>query len=158
MKATAHADQPVAQNDARVRRYRAALPGTVDWNAVHAAVQQALSGLAGSLPSGINAKGGCSRSPGFFFSFLACENTASPEIDPVIVGVNLHRSARKILVCGDISGEETGDVLYEAEDLTVAEISTESVVKVARLVALALGPQTAIVVNALRDHSRSPRD
>jgi hypothetical protein len=158
MRATAHAQQPVAQADSVVRHFRVALPSSVDWNAVHAAVQGALSKLARSLPAGIKAKGGCTRSPRFLFSFLTCENPASPDIEPIIVGVNFYRPAKKIWVYGDISGEETGDVLYEAEDLAVAEISTESVVQVARLVALALAPQTAIVVNALRDHSRSPRD
>ena len=89
----------------------------VDWDAVHAAVQEILahmdSGLAESgMP--IRSHAGRTAASAFaLFSYRSFDLQGDDEQDPVVVGITFVAGPDGIRVSGDISHEETGEILYE---------------------------------------------
>ena len=125
----------------------------VNWESVHAAVQKVFSEMAEGLGGHFETRGGKTETVGFLFTYRLFQNPGDETIDPVVVGITCSKRPTGIQIEGDISGEQTGDILVEAiKDKKPA--STEQVKTGALNIARELVKHTKVVVDALADASR----
>jgi hypothetical protein len=101
-----------------------ALP--TDWDEVARVVQRALERLAARVRrrrTDIRSRPGRTAATAFpLFAYYTFDVPTNPELEPVVVGVLFARAGQdRIAVRGDVSGEESGSVHYEAEATEVRD-------------------------------------
>jgi hypothetical protein len=129
-----------------------------DWTQVRDLVQTDLAAIDAAVRAGLpmaNVRFGSNRDgAGRLFVYRVYEPRASPQIDPVVVGIVVAPTgpADTFRVSGDIAGELLGDVLFEVppREITGREALTEA----ARDAVGTLAQRSGIVLTALRDVSR----
>jgi hypothetical protein len=132
---------------------------SIDWGEVHTATQVALEPLWKRIvevhPEAV-AKVGRTSSRSFpLFTYQTYFRLDGDDYDPVIVGVGFDPAGEEIVVSGDISGEESGDVYFDEGCSEVVAGTAEAVAAAASRVASRLVSQSAVVLQAIQ--SRQPQ-
>jgi hypothetical protein len=137
-------------------------PESVDWDAVHEAVQDILSKLAEHLLAavpGAKWKAGRAGDPRFpLFSYQVYYHLDGDDYDPIVVGVDFAREGFAVRVSGDISGDETGHIYFDEDCEQTVAARTKSVIDGASRIARRLASQHETVLHAIRQrHPRARR-
>jgi hypothetical protein len=126
------------------------------WTAVHDGVQEELAVLEAEVResvAGVCAATGSTRG-GYYllFSYLTFSLPDS-EVDPVVVGMTFTSADGGIAVEGDVSGEQTGDLISSAPNRMVPD-SRNELLAAARESARELCQSANVIAFALRNPSR----
>ncbi len=126
---------------------------------IEAAVQRTLAKLDSSVkelfPDAIADFGTTKRHESYVFSYRRYSSSLNSSIDPVVVGVNCQYCIGGILISGDITGEENGDVVYCAKQRVISDdLNVEDLEAAVQATASDLCTRAGDVARALRDESR----
>ena len=133
-----------------------AAPGVADpvnWDIVHAVVQDALAPLPGWIAEacpGVRWWPGRSTARAFHLFSYRTFSRDDDIGDPVVVGVVFAGSGTGIRISGDISGEETGRVYYDEGCEQVVPLAAGPISEGAARIAGRLAAQHRIVAGALQ--------
>jgi hypothetical protein len=126
------------------------------WTDVHEQIQLQLAVLEkevrGKAP-GVRVDSGRTRGDSFFLFSYRTFSMPHNAVDPVVVGMTFTPVEQGVGVEGDVSGEQTGDVILSVPSETVAA-SREHLVAAARTMAEGLCRSAEAIVAALEDPSR----
>jgi hypothetical protein len=124
----------------------------VDWDAVHAAIQNILARMDSGLEeSGLPIRSHAGRTAGnafALFSYRSFDLQEGDDQDPVVVGITFVPGPDGVRVSGDMSHEETGQILYELDSQQVVA-SPAAVLAAAQDAATRLAAQAEVVGAAM---------
>lgn len=128
----------------------------IGWDDIHDAIQRELSLLAHSVAAQapeIEWRSGRTTGRSFpLFSYRTFRVPANPDFDPVVAGVTFSDRDSQFLISGDISGEESGQILYSDEhcERIVERPTLSTLLHEGLLIARKLTARSEIVVESLR--------
>ncbi len=133
----------------------AATTGSIDWDFIDRAVQDALETLTSWLVSRAPAlrwKTGRSSARAFpLFSYRIFYRLDGDDYDPVIVGVTVFLDGSMARVCGDISGDESGCVYFDEGCNLEVPARQDTIIDAARSIAQRLSAPGQIVLDTISD-------
>lgn len=141
--------------------HTAALPMVHDagpdlWAEIHEEAQREWGRLESDvrqvLPAVRVTRGRTSGQHYFLFTHATFSLPGS-KVDPVVAGITFSAADEQVAVDADVSGEQTGDVIWPAATQKVSK-SKEALVSAARQLAGELVHSAAAIASALQDRSR----
>lgn len=154
-RATSHTPAPHLLRNAHDPLHRLEEPSIeIDWDRVHAVVQQELARLRTAVcdQSGLTiVQPGRTRTRGFpLFSYLAFSRPES-EAEAIVVGLTFTPRNHGFEIVGDVAGEESGQIYYDDVASCPAPAAFESVLEAVRQIAAHLADRPDVVLSAM-DH------
>jgi|GEM_PF-3505000 hypothetical protein len=126
------------------------------WDSVHDEIQAQFALLEGDIRGKVSAsRATCGRTSGEEFFLFSYRTFSMPDtsIEPVVAAITFTPAGEDVQVEADISGEQTGDLIFSPQPKVVAE-SENAVLSAARELAVELRQAKDLIVRALHDHSR----
>ena len=129
-------------------------PLSANWHVVHAEVQRLLEAqarrISGAYPH-VQWRAGRSEAKAFWlFSYVTYDPVDGSDLDPVVVGVVVAERGGTIHITGDISGEESGYIFFEAQVESVPSGRGDLIVPAAVRVGSSLASRDRVVMDAIR--------
>jgi hypothetical protein len=126
------------------------------WSEVHDEAQKAMDRLEVELRrklADLHVVMGSTRGESFYLFSYRSFSSSDADIDPVVAGVTFTPTSSGVLVEADVSGEQTGDILFSTPPRMVSASKNE-ILAATREAAGALCESADRVVAALADRSR----
>jgi hypothetical protein len=138
----------------------------IGWDDIHDAIQRELSVLSDAVAvqvPNVECRSGRTAGRSFpLFSYRTFRFADDPEFDPIVAGVNFADRGTQILISGDISGEESGEVFYSDEhcERVVERATLPTLLREGSKIARNLAARHEVVVESLRARGKpvAPED